>query len=86
MGDTREMVLGILRTQPLTDETLAMLADPPEDFDIAEVSLGSLDAIVFCMAVEDELDVPLEAQDLADLARLSDLVALLDSRIAEKAV
>lgn len=81
MRDLRGTIITILREQPLNPDTLGMLADPPADFDISEVALSSLDALVFCMEIENAFDIAFEAPELERLPRYSDLVAHVASRL-----
>ncbi len=83
--DVGQAIIEILRDQPLGEETLKMLEAPPEDFELASVSLSSLEVIVLAMEIENRFDIEFETEELESLPRFSDLVARVSSLVAEKA-
>ena len=84
--EIKATIIEILKDQPLNPDKLAYLATDPDDFDITDVSLDSLEVLVFCLEIEDKLQIEFEPTELENLPKLSDLVGRVAEILNEKAV
>lgn len=81
----KSTIIDILKDQPLNPDKLAYLATDPDDFDITDVSLDSLEVLVFCLELEDRFEIEFEPTELENLPKLSDLVGRVAEILGENA-
>lgn len=82
----REIVVEALNkaTDALNNPLVSnQLRDPQTDVRIADLNIDSLDAVEWCMEIEERTGLELDPAELTDLATVNDVAALLGNKVAK---